>query len=1175
MRFHKIVFGIASPFASGLPRLFRPWPVLAMLFASAFCLDANADCFPAPPNLVGWWPGDGSATNIAGTNQGTLQGGATANTPGIVGTAFNFDGTNGFVQITNGPLLQPTNLTIEAWVRFKSLDSAGSGGSPPGDQYIVFKQNSRSGNFEGFDLSKMRVGGVDVFRFMVASAAGLEIEILSATTVSTGAWYHVAATRGSNFIQLYVNGVLERQTNVAFPQDFGNFPLYFGSSGQSYWDHKLNGSLDEVSLYNRALTSNEIGAIYATGAAGKCKAPNLITQPQNVTVAIGRNVTFSAAATGYGPLGYLWRQNGTAIPGATTTSLTLTNVQPVAAGSYSVLVANALGSVTSSNAILTVIRPGALLDVDFDGGTNTSEIGPAAIGQNSNDFWNLYQGAGGFRSQGGFEALTTADGTSTPVAINLPNAPGSWGNGSSDPMYNGYVYPTYQASSTPMFINVTNLPPGSYDFYLYASDGNFEIVVDALDYGIRTSLDNPLTNPPVWMEGTQFVLFRDVAITNSAQSVLITVRPGIYGYAIISGLQIARYTPLILLQPANAAVITGSNIVLQVTGDSVPAPGYQWFFNGNPVSNGGRTAGATSGTLTISNAQPADAGGYFAVLTGTGGSATSSVATVLVGLPPGIVQSPTGQNKAVGDSVQLTVTASGTAPLGYQWLLNGAPLSDDARHAGSTTTTLAITNLVLGDAGNYAAAVSNAFGTVTSAVAVLTVSVPPGFNQQPQSQTNSAGNLVSLAANVSGTLPIIYQWFFNGTPLANNGRIIWVDSNSLSILSAVTNDTGNYWLVASNLIGVATSAVATLTINPAVCSSTVTGLVSWWTGDGNAFDSAGINDGLLVGNASYGPGFVGQAFVLDGSGDGVSVGNPANLQLQDFTIEAWIKRADPAIATHGSHTTALIFSYGSLGYGFGLWNDGRLFLTRVDIDNVTISAGITDTNFHHVAVTKSGSTVVFYIDGTAFPAPAYSTPFSFGTSAAIGMRADTVNDSFLGSIDEVSVYNRPLAVSEIQTIYYSSSMGKCPLPPLFAQSPQSALVAVGSNTVLSAAVTGSQPLAFQWLFNNNPLSDGAGITGSTTPSLSFTNIQTNASGAYLLVASNSVGSVTSAVANLTVFIPPSFVIQPTNQSWIIGSNGTLVALATGTEPISYQWQHAGTNLTDNGRISGTTTGSLT
>src|SRR6266446_6111168 len=58
-----------------------------------------AACFPPPAGIVGWWPGDGDANDVVGTNNGTLQGGATANTPSLAGTAFSFDGTNAYVQV--------------------------------------------------------------------------------------------------------------------------------------------------------------------------------------------------------------------------------------------------------------------------------------------------------------------------------------------------------------------------------------------------------------------------------------------------------------------------------------------------------------------------------------------------------------------------------------------------------------------------------------------------------------------------------------------------------------------------------------------------------------------------------------------------------------------------------------------------------------------------------------------------------------------------------------------------------------------------------------------------------------------------------------------------------------------------------------------------------------------
>jgi len=228
-------------FAEAYLRLIR-----AKLVAGFTCLTLilrfqvfASGCSPVPSNQISWWTGEGNANDIAGVNNGSLLGGATANATGIVGSAFTFDGTNAFIRIPDSPALRPTNFTIEGWVRFASLDSAGSGGSPAGDQYIVFKQNTRSSDFEGFDLSKTRAGGNDVFRFLISSATAQSVEIHSSTILSTGVWYHVAAVKNTNQVQLYVNGALENQSSINFPIDSGaqtrgSSKLAFSPSAQPF-----------------------------------------------------------------------------------------------------------------------------------------------------------------------------------------------------------------------------------------------------------------------------------------------------------------------------------------------------------------------------------------------------------------------------------------------------------------------------------------------------------------------------------------------------------------------------------------------------------------------------------------------------------------------------------------------------------------------------------------------------------------------------------------------------------------------------------------------------------------------------------------------------------------------------------------------------------------------------
>src|SRR5437879_6286143 len=84
--------------------------VLIALAAGALVLRgltaAAANCFPAPSGMVGWWPAEGNANDIASTNNGTLQGGALANAAGEVGSAFSFDGNSAFVQIPDSPALK-------------------------------------------------------------------------------------------------------------------------------------------------------------------------------------------------------------------------------------------------------------------------------------------------------------------------------------------------------------------------------------------------------------------------------------------------------------------------------------------------------------------------------------------------------------------------------------------------------------------------------------------------------------------------------------------------------------------------------------------------------------------------------------------------------------------------------------------------------------------------------------------------------------------------------------------------------------------------------------------------------------------------------------------------------------------------------------------------------------
>jgi hypothetical protein len=138
---------------------------------------------------------------------------------------------------------------------------------------------------------------------------------------------------------------------------------------------------------------------------------------------------------------------------------------------------------------------------------------------------------------------------------------------------------------------------------------------------------------------------------------------------------------------------------------------YQWYFNGAPV-------GPDSATLSVTGPQDTDTGSYFVVVSNSWGSVTSAVATLSFAVPPAIVTQPQDQSVSPGQPASFSVTATGTGPLSYQWNLNGVALP------GATDSAAALTNAQLTDAGGYSVVVTNIAGSVTSSVALLTVTNP-------------------------------------------------------------------------------------------------------------------------------------------------------------------------------------------------------------------------------------------------------------------------------------------------------------------------------------------------------------------------------------------------------------------------------------------------------------------
>jgi len=244
-------------------------------------------------------------------------------------------------------------------------------------------------------------------------------------------------------------------------------------------------------------------------------------------------------------------------------------------------------------------------------------------------------------------------------------------------------------------------------------------------------------------------------------------------------LTVISRSPAVNITPISITVNFGSNVKFTATVVSGIAPFvYQWRKNGVKIT------GATASTYALSNVQKAAEGSYDVIVTNAYGTTTAAAAT-LHGIDPVVIgYPPISQAANVGDPVTLSVTATGTGPLSYQWRLNTTPLN------GETNATLSFT----ADAtkgGNYDVVVTNVVGSVTSKPAALTILAPPVITSPPIDQLVNAGSQVLFSVTATGD-GLTYQWRRNGVALAGKTASV------LSISSALAANVGNYDVVVKN-----------------------------------------------------------------------------------------------------------------------------------------------------------------------------------------------------------------------------------------------------------------------------------------------------------------------------------------------------------------------------------------
>ena len=575
--------------------------------------------------------------------------------------------------------------------------------------------------------------------------------------------------------------------------------------------------------------------------------------------------------------------------------------------------------------------------------------------------------------------------------------------------------------------------------------------------------------------------------------------------------------PSIMVQPINQMVVTGQTATFSVAAAGTAPLSHQWRKNGAAIS------GATSSSYTAPATTSSDNGAQFTVVvSNTVGSATSSPATLTVNaapVAPSITTQPTSQTVTTGLTATFNVTATGTAPLSYQWRKNNVAIS------GATSSSYTTPATTTSDSGaTFVVVVGNTAGTVTSVAATLTVNaatVAPSISTQPTSQTVTAGQTATFSAAATGTAPLSYQWRKSGVTISG------ATSASYTTLATTSSDNGaQFTVLVSNSVGSVTSNAATLTVNAAPVPPSITAQPTSQTvtaGQTATFSVAATGSAPL----SY------------------------QWRKSGVTISG---------ATSATYTTLATTSS----------DNGTQFTVLVSntAGNVTSSAATLTVNAAPVLpsitaqptsqTVMAGQTATFSVAATGTAPLSYqwrknNVAISGATSSSYTTLATTTSDS--GATFVVVVGNTAGTVTSVAA---TLTVNAATVAPSISTQPTSQTVTAGQTATFSVAATGSAPLSYQWR------KSGVTISGATSASYTTPATSSSDNGAqFTVLVSNSVGSVTSNAATLTVnvaAVAPAITTQPTSQTVTAGQTATFNVAATGSAPLSYQWRKSGVTI---------------
>lgn len=494
-----------------------------------------------------------------------------------------------------------------------------------------------------------------------------------------------------------------------------------------------------------------------------------------------------------------------------------------------------------------------------------------------------------------------------------------------------------------------------------------------------------------------------------------------------------------------------------------------------------------------------------------GGNTTARSAAV-AGAPQ-IIGQPQPQIVAVGDVATFSVVVADASGTTFQWKFNGGDIG------GATSDSLVIPSVVAENAGQYSVVVTRNAVNVTSANTALLLD--SDGDQLPDTwELANFGNLDQAATSdtdadgannrteyVDGTDPTSDASRKVRLTLAATGGAVTVspvkasyDLGEVVTLTAIPTPPNSFRQWEGSLTGTLNPQALVMSADRSVTARfsylpVAQDLIAWWRGETDASESVGGNHGTFYvggtpGSATTAAGKVAKALQFDGTRH-VRVPDASALRPARLTAEAWVY---PSVTSASSQT---IISRGSSTNGTNAWSlsliNGRARFTTEHMHHGTQVLEYTTTalplnTWSHLAIVFNGTHKFIYLNGTAVTNVPFGAPLSYDPAVVpLTIGADWVAGAsaelFTGRIDELSLYSRALAATEIAAIYNAGAAGKTTAQPLFTTAAilREAVVGTAYSTTLTVA-DAVAPLAFSVAAGSLPgglaLSEGGVLSGT-------------------------------------------------------------------------------------------------